>query len=218
MTRADSEGEKQPTEQSTAGEQADVQIREVLAEVFRDGLPDWFPVINLGGETGDSGAIKNDTAQLPTNTTSVVVPVASSSSFELPSPHEPSLFHPDSTNECALAEALKNGFPAIGSSDCGAVVDASAQLSAISVPVPATNQSTQPPRYEPSLFDPLSAVECAEALNNGFPVINFEGESNVTTAQSSMSLPIPVALSGFLEPPLFDAENVDEWAFLSGFS
>lgn len=224
-THGDSEGEKQPTDQST--DQSDVQIRTVLAEVFRDGLPDWFPAINLGDETSDSGAIKNDTAQLPTNTTSAVVPVASSSSFELPSLHEPSLFDPDSTNGCGLSEALKNGFPTIRfegeSSDCGAVMDASSQLSAISVPVSAPNHSTQPPRYEPSLFDPLSAFECAEALTDGFPVINIQGESNVTVApsQSSMSLPVTVpvgAQSEFLEPSLFDPESVDEWAFLTDFS
>jgi hypothetical protein len=276
--RVDSEGEKQVTDQST--EQADALIRLVLADVFRDGLPDWFPVINLGGETNDTGANTTDAAQLPTNTTPVVVPGASNSSFGQTQSREPSLFDPNSVNERAdalnyglpvinfggetsdsgviimnntvhlptnntsvvvsvpgdssfvppslydpslfgpnSAVALKNGFQGInlegGSNDRGAVMDASAQFSAISEPDPTANYLTQPRLYEPSLFDPNSAIECAEALKNRFPPINFEGQSSV--AQSSMSLPDPVAQSEFFEPPLFDLEGVDEWDFLSGF-
>ena len=282
--RADSEGGKQATDQST--EQASAQIHLVLADVFRDGLPDWFPAINLEGETSDSGAITNDAAQLPSNTTPVVVAGPSNSSYGQQPPHQPSLFDTNSVN--GFAQALNNGFPVIKfggetsdsgaiimnnaihlptnntsvvvsvggnsnlvqpsfyqpslfdpnsaealntnafleinfegkSNDCGALMDTSAQLSAVSEPVLATDYLTQPSTYEPSLFDPNSAVECAEALKNGFPLINFDGESNV--AQSSMSLPDPAAQSENFDPSLFGPSFFDleqlELDFFSGSS
>ncbi len=215
-SREDSEGGKQATGQST--EEANVQIRMVLADVFKGGFPDWFPVTNLEAESSGSGAIMNDTAQPPTNTTSAVVPFASS--FEQLPLYEPSPFNPDSAN--GSAEALKNGFPVINlegeSNDSGAVMDASAQLSAMPVSVPVANQFNQTPRYELSLFDPETANECAEALKNGLPAINREGESNV--AQPSISVAVPTAAqSEFYMPPIFDLERVDEWGpLLSGFA
>ena len=139
MTRADSEEEKQATDQST--KQEDILISIVLADLFKDGFPDWFQVINLGG----------------------------------------------------------------GSNDAAAILDA--------VPVPV----------EPSLFDPETANECAEAVKDGFPAVNQEGETNVSdavmdatgTAQSSMSVSVPVVQPSFYEAPQSHLERFDEWGSLS---
>ena len=251
MAREDGEGGQQATDQST--EQADVQIRTVLADVFKNGLPDWFPSLNnLGVESSSSGAIMDPTAQLPTSTASVAIPV--SNNVEQPSPYEPSLFEPNSATITSLAtpvsnsveqpshyyepslfdpdsanegaEAFTNGFPAINlegtesNNSGGAVMDVSAQLSAMSVPDPVSNHfKQQSPRYELSLFDPETANECAEALTDVFTGFNQEDELN-NVAQSSTSVsPVPVAQSEFYTPPLFDMERVEEWgSFLSGFS
>jgi hypothetical protein len=105
MTRVDGLGEQQATDQATA--QADVQIGMVLADVFKDGLPDWFPLLNnLGGESSSSGAIMDPTAQLPTSTASVAIPV--SNNVEQPSPYEPSLFDPNSATTSSLAIPVSN--------------------------------------------------------------------------------------------------------------
>jgi hypothetical protein len=218
---------KQATDQSN--EEADVvAIRTTLADVFKDGFPDWFPVINLGrkhnGEPNDSGPIVNFTAQLRTNTTSVV-PIANQ-----PQLYEPSLFNPEKANECA--EAFR-AFPLINhegeSNDSDAITVASAQSSTTTlVPLPAANDE-QPSFYQPSLFDPETAQVCAEAFKDGFPLINHEDESNVsdaitdpcTPSQSSlMSAPAPVAnheQPSFYQP-LFELEGVDQWGpFLTDF-
>jgi hypothetical protein len=215
QTRANSEGGNQATHQST--ELANAYIRTVLADVFKDGLPDWYPenYLNLRGEPNDSAAIPDasTSAQLPTNTTSVTVPVGDQIDLSF---QEAALFDLDSANE--RAEAPNNGFPQAltnldGESDnSGAVVDASVQLSAMSAPVPVPTDFEQPPRYEPSLFDPLSASECAEALNIAFPPSNLEGESNV--AEPSMAAQVPVAQSDIYTPLLLGSD--EEWnAFLS---
>ena len=160
----------------------------------------------------------NAPAQLPTNTTSVAISV--SNNVDQLSLYEPTLFDLNSTSGCA--EALNNGFLVTTnlegkSSNSGIVMDASAQLSTMSVPVPVLNHFEQPSLHEPSLFDPQSAPECAEALKHVFAGINQEGESNV--AQSSTSASVPIAQPEFYTPPLYDIEKVDEWGpFFSGFS
>jgi hypothetical protein len=208
--RAQSEGNQ-------ATEQANAHIRTVLADVFKDGLPDWYPENNLGGEPNDSAAIPDasTSAQLPINTTSVTVSVGDHIDLSF---QEAALFDLDSANE--TAEAPNNGFPQAlinleGESDnSGTVMDASVQLSAMSAPVPVPTHFEQPPRHEPSLFDPQSASECAEALNIAFPASNLEGESNV--AEPSMVAQVPVAQSQLYTPPLFDTESIEGWnAFLS---
>ena len=105
-------------------------------------------------------------------------------------------------------------------------MDATAHLptNAASVPsVLVANHVEQPSLHEPSLFDPESADECAEAFKNGFPVINHEGESNVSDAVVDanaqpciLSVPDLVAnhseqRPSFYVPSLFNPENVDNW-------
>jgi hypothetical protein len=193
---------RQAADQST--EQADlVDIRTTLADVFKDGFPSWFPVINLGGEPNsepnDTSAIANPTAELHTNTTSVI-PVA----------NQPPLYEHESESNVS-----------------DAITDASAQSSTTLVALPAANH--EPSFYQPSLFDPETANERAEAFKDGFPLINQEGESNVFDAitdacaqTSTMSAPpAPVAdheQPSFYQPPLFDLEGTDPWgAFLTDF-
>jgi hypothetical protein len=51
-----------------SSEQANVEIRSVLADMFKDDFQDWFPVNNLrvGGESNDSGVSAVIKAQQPT--------------------------------------------------------------------------------------------------------------------------------------------------------
>lgn len=213
MALAAREGETQPTDQST--EQANHVFRSTtLADVFKDGLPSWFPDFNHQDESNDSESVMDATAQLPTNTKSVP-PVPIANHVEQPPLDEPSLFELERVD--GYAEAFKNGFPVIdheGESNVSdAIVDTSAQLSTISASDPVANHLEQPFLYQPSLFHPDSTDECAEAFKNGFPAICHEGEP-------TMSLPVPVVnhseqRPSFYMPSLFSLEGVDEWSTFS---
>ena len=215
--------EKQATDQST--EQADnVARQEILSDLFKDGIPDWFPDFNQQGES-DSVVTTDVTAQLPSSTTSMP-PVPVANHVQQPSPSEPSLFDPERANECA--EALKNRFPQISQESevnvPDAIVHASAQQSTMSVPDPLANHS--PSLYDTSLFDP---ERTDEALKNGFPPIHPEGESSLSDAMmdatvqpSTMSMPVPVVNHSEQRPSLyvsslFNPANVDEWSPFSDF-
>lgn len=77
---------------------ADVLVRMVLADRFKDGFPDWFPVTDLEGKPSDLDAVQDATAQLPTNPTSGPVSISVVNDFKH-SFHEPSLFDPETAND-----------------------------------------------------------------------------------------------------------------------
>lgn len=140
--------------QTTTTEHAD--IRATLAEMFKDGLPEWIPAINV---EGDSSAI-TDTAQPPPGTTSVPISVANHpwNHVEQVSHHQPSLLlHPESADE--RAGAFTNLFPVINRSGelnvPGTIITGTAQPPTMSVPetVPVTNHSGKPSFYVPPLFN-----------------------------------------------------------------
>ncbi|KAF8500310.1 hypothetical protein F5888DRAFT_1633073 [Russula emetica] len=220
IIRAESEGKEQATDQST--EQARALAHITLANVFKDGFPDWFPLTVLGGESNERDAIVDATSQPPTgtNTTSVPGPVADH--FEQPPPSEPSIFHHDTVNECA--EAFMNGFVDNNhheSNVSDTIVDAAAQSPTMSAPSPVMNHFEQYSFYEPPPFDSESAKECAEAFTNGFAMINHQDEFNVSDViidaaapPSFMSAPDPVAnhfeQSSFHELSPSEMEKFDE--------
>ena len=219
MTRAECEGQKQATAQFV--EEANELARTTLANLFKDGFPDWLPVLFRKRVSNDHAAIMDPTPTLPTNNTTVqYVPV--SNHPEQPSFFEPSLFDPARADECA--EAFKNGFPVTASQGTGSNIsdpftDPSTQSSTLSMPDPVANHSEQPSvyLYEPSLFDPEKADERAEAFKNGpgFAVTYQEEGQSQSTA---LSLPASQAkypeLPSFYEPSEFNPEKVD-WGYFS---
>ncbi|KAF8506094.1 hypothetical protein F5888DRAFT_502313 [Russula emetica] len=142
-----------------------------------------------------------------------------------------------------LAEVFKDRIPdwfaaaeinlGVASNASNAIVDSDANAhlptsNTTSVPGPVADHFEQPPSHDLSLFDPLTANECAEAFMNGFSMINHqpEGETNVldtivdAAAQpSTMSAPSPVANHfeqlSFYETSLSESEYWDR--FLSDF-
>lgn len=220
-TRADSGRGKQATEQST--EQAVNLVSMALAEIFKDGLPDWFPMITADS---DSGAITDATAQLlPTDSDTTSTPVPVADHFEQPSP---SLFDPETANECA--EALQNGFPAISNHDdandsvTGAIMDTTLQLPTgfTSAPVSVENDFKQPSLHESSLslFAPETTDACAEAFKDDSESSLSDALINGTARPSTMSVSDPVANDlerpSLYVPSLFNLGGVDgTWSPLS---
>ena len=217
MNRAESEGEQlatgRTTDQSTNQAELEVRVRMVLADMFKDGPPDWLPVLDRKGESSDAGAIIDATiAQLPARTSSTHDPVGNHFGQQ-------SLLDPEIPNVCA--EAIHNGFQVLtgegGSSDSGAIVDATtAQLPAntSSVHVPVGNQFEQRSPFKPGIGD-----ECAVAFQTGFPLLTGEGESNDF---DSLMLPAHVGNDfgqpSFDDPLMLDSENTIEWGrYLSDF-
>lgn len=216
-TCADSGRGKQATEQST--EQAVNLVRMTLAEIFKDGLPDWFLMI-----TAESNAITDATAQLlPTDSATTSTPVPVANHVEQPSP---SLFDPKTANECA--QALQSGFPAISNhedaNDSDAIMDTSLHLPAgfASAPVSVENDFEQPSHHESSLslFTPETADACAEAFKDDSESSLSDALINGTAQSSTMSASGPVANDlerpSLYVPSLFNPGGVDgTWSPLS---
>ncbi len=198
MALAENEGETEATKKAVDS------VRRMLAGLFKDGLP----VINLEGESNGSGAIVDHTAQPPT--TSVPLPVVNDV-------YQPSSSEPESVDECDFDTSSVTNHE--GESNISReIVDHTAQPATTSVPVPMVNPV--------SLFEPGSVDEWC--FDTPSPVINHEGESNVsgeivghTAHPPTTSVPVPMenpTQSHVENPPLFEPERVDKQSFDALFS
>jgi hypothetical protein len=205
--RVGREGGKQASGDQSS-EQADVEIRLVLADMFKDGFPDWFPVndLQVGGEsTNDSAAVIN--AQQPTATTPAPDPCPVMNDFEQLF-NDPSLFNPETAKGCA--EASKDGFPLIAEEGEFGVSEAFAKAlsSTMSAPDPVGRFEEQPSQ---------------QSSDFGFGCIDKEGESCASGSSTKLApAPAPAPLAGhqehsFYQSPPLGLECLDEWsrAFLS---
>ena len=201
--RASREG-KQPTgDQSDDQQQADNEFRLVLANLFKDGLPEWFPLKELG--IGDESQSNDDAGpsevrvrvvseQQPTvsttTTTTTTTPDAAPAA-----PHtamddidqifndELIVFDPETAR--AFAEALDDGFPAPIIDDARFDVSVAYYPNALSSstpsespPAPAGSSQELPPPYQPS----------------GLEFVDKMGESTSSASGSSTLLaPAPLA-------------------------
>lgn len=203
---ARSNGGKQPTEQPTEP----VDIRTILRDMFKDGLPDWLPVVDLDGDSG-----VNDSLRLaPTHTTPVLAPIAN---------------HPEqsplpelSPFDCAEDQRdfiLKRQHEEI-SNELDAILNDPAQppTTGMSASDCVTNHLEQLLAYEPSPF-----YAEAETFKNVFPAVSDEVVSNDsgpitdgTTQLSTVSTSDPVANPSEQpldsQPLLLDLGGVD-WPF-----
>ena len=176
--------------------------------MFKDGLPDWFPAVDLDG---DSGA--NDALPLaPTHTTPVLPPIANHPE-QRPLPE----LSPFDCAEDQRETILKREHEEI-SNELDAILNDPAQLPTMSASDCVANH------FELSPYEPSSFYAEAEAFKNVFPVVSDEVVSNVSgpitdgTAQlPTMSTSGPVANPSeqppVSQPLLFDLGGVDEWPF-----
>jgi hypothetical protein len=212
--RASREGKQATGDQS--GEQADDKIRLVLAEMFKDGFPDWFPVneLRVGGESNDAGPSEVVSAQQPiattstTTTTPAYAPHSVMDDSEQIFNDESFVFDPEFVRECA--EALKDEFPPI-TDEAGfdVTVAYASALSSYTMSSPAPVGSSQD---QPSC-QPL-----------GLACVDNEGESS---ASGSSTSPAPAPLArveeqhSLYQPSAQGSEGFEECdaihAFLSEF-
>ena len=195
--RASREG-KQPTgDQSGDQQQADSEFRLVLANLFKDGLPEWFPrnELRVEGESQSNDAgpseVRVVSEQQPTVTTATTTTTATTPDA---APHtvmdgidqifndELSVFDPETARE--FAEALGGGFPAPIIDEARFDISVAYYPNALSSstpsespPAPAGSSQELPPPYQPP----------------GLEFVDKIGESTNASGSSTSLAPAPLA-------------------------